>query len=205
MKKTLAVLGLAALIAPAALAADTWTIDRAHSEVSFQVRHIVTNVRGSFKEFDGTIVTDAARPEASSVEFRVKAASIDTQNEKRDAHLRTPDFFAAEQFPEITFKSTAVKATGKDSFDVTGDLTMRGVTRQVTLPVKFLGAMKDPWGNEKAGFELGTTVNRKDYGINWNKALDQGGFMLSDEVKVSVNLEVGKVAPAAAPAAAPAK
>lgn len=202
MKKSLAVLGLAALIAPAALAADTWSIDRAHSEVSFQVRHIVTNVRGSFKEFEGTIVTDAARPEASSVEFKIKAASIDTQNEKRDQHLRTPDFFAVEQFPEITFKSTAVKPTGQDSFDVTGNLTMRGVTRQVVLPVKFLGAMKDPWGGEKAGFELGTTLNRKDYGINWNKAMDQGGFLLSDDVKVTVNLEVGKVVPAAA---APAK
>lgn len=200
MKKSLAVLGLAALIAPAALAADTWSIDRAHSEVSFQVRHIVTNVRGQFTEFDGTIVTDAARPEASSVEFRVKAASVNTQNEKRDQHLRTPDFFAVEQFPEITFKSTAVKPTGKDTYDVTGNFTLRGVTKQVTLPVRFLGAI-----GEKAGFELSTVINRKDYGVNWNKALDQGGFVLSDEVKVSVNLEVGKVVPAAAPAAAPVK
>lgn len=200
MKKSLAVLGLAALIAPAALAADTWTVDRAHSEVSFQVRHFVTNVRGQFGEFDGTIVTDAAKPEASSVEFKIKAASVNTQNDKRDAHLRTPDFFAVEQFPEITFKSTAVKPTGKDTFDVTGNFTLRGVTKQITLPVKFLGSLKDPWGNERAGFELSTVLNRKDYGVNWNKVLDQGGYMLSDDVTVSINLEVAKAAPAAAPA-----
>lgn len=200
MKKSLAVLGLAALIAPAALAADTWTIDKAHSEVSFQVRHIVTNVRGQFGDYDATIVTDAAKPESSSVTFRIKAASVDTQNEKRDAHLRTPDFFAVEQFPEITFKSTAVKPTGQDTFEVTGDFTLRGVTKQITVPVKFLGSVKDPWGNEKAGFEVATVINRKDYGVNWNKALDQGGFLLADEVRISINLEVGKVAPAAAPA-----
>lgn len=200
MKKPLAVLGLAALIAPAALAADTWTIDRAHSEVSFQVRHIVTNVRGQFNDYEATIVTDAAKPESSSVTFKIKAASVDTQNEKRDAHLRTPDFFAVEQYPEITFKSTAIKPTGQDTFEVTGDFTLRGVTKQITLPVKFLGSVKDPWGNEKAGFEVSTVINRKDYGVNWNKALDQGGFLLADEVRISINLEVGKVAPAAAPA-----
>ncbi len=200
MKKSLAVLGLAALIAPAALAADTWTIDKTHSEVSFQVRHIVTNVRGQFNDYEATIVTDAAKPESSSVTFKIKAASVDTQNEKRDAHLRTPDFFAVEQYPEITFKSTAIKPTGQDTFEVTGDFTLRGVTKQITLPVKFLGSVKDPWGNEKAGFEVATVINRKDYGVNWNKALDQGGFLLADEVKISINLEVGKVAPAAAPA-----
>jgi polyisoprenoid-binding protein YceI len=147
-------------------------------------------------------VADAAKPENSSVEFTIKTASIDTNNEGRDKHLRSADFFDAEKFPEITFKSTKVVAKGKDKFDVTGPLTMHGVTKEVTLPVTFLGSQKDPQGNDKAGFEVAATLNRKDFGIVYNRALDAGGFVLGDEVWISINLETAKKKPeAAAPAA----
>jgi polyisoprenoid-binding protein YceI len=201
MKKILLALSLAALAAPTALAVDAWKIDKGHSEASFQVRHLVTQTRGQFTDFEGVVKADNAKPEASSVEFKIKVASISTGIEARDNHLRGPDFFDAANHQEITFVSTAVKATGKDVYAVTGNLTMRGVTKQITLPVTFLGAVKDPWGSERAGFETNITLNRKDYGINWNKALDQGGFVLSDEVKVAINIEAVKEKPAA-PAAA---
>jgi polyisoprenoid-binding protein YceI len=195
MKKSLLALALA--VAAPAGAADTWSIDKGHSEVSFQVRHFVTNVRGYFRDFSGSIVADAAKPENSSVEFKIAATSIDTGVADRDKHLRAPDFFDVEKFPEITFKSTSVKVAGKDSFHVTGTLTMRGVSKEITLPVTFGGTAKDPWGNERAGFESSLTLNRKDYGVNWNKALDQGGFVLADEVKVAINLETIKKKPEA--------
>jgi polyisoprenoid-binding protein YceI len=201
MRRLAVALALAGLAASPALAADTWTVDKAHSETSFQIRHMMAKVRGSFNDFSGTIVADAAKPESSTVEFTIKTASIDTNNEGRDKHLRSADFFDAEKFPEITFKSTKVVAKGKDKFDVTGPLTMHGVTKEVTLPVTFLGTQKDPQGNDKAGFEISATLNRKDYGIVYNRALDAGGFVLGDEVWVSVNLETNKKKPeAAAPA-----
>lgn len=189
MKKSVLVLALLAG-APGALAADTWSIDKGHSEVSFQIRHFVTNMRGRFTDFGGTIVTDSAAPEKSTVEFKIVAASIDTASADRDKHLRSADFFDVEKFPEITFVGKSIKVTGKDAFAVTGTLTMRGVAKEVTLPVTFSGTAKDPWGNQRAGFETAITINRKDFGINWNKALDQGGFVLSEEVKVAINLEV---------------
>lgn len=200
MKKTLLILSLVTMAAPTALAGDVWKIDKGHSEASFQVRHLVTQTRGRFTDFDGQIVADSAKPEASSVEFKIKVTSIDTDVEDRDKHLRSPDFFDVATYPEITFNSTAVKSSGKDTYAVTGNLSMRGVTKQITLPVTFLGTAKDPWGNERAGFETTITLNRKDYGINWNKALDQGGFVLSDEVKVAINIEAIKQKPAAAAA-----
>jgi polyisoprenoid-binding protein YceI len=191
----LAALGTAVAVASPALAADTYQFDKAHTTVGFQVRHIVTNVGGKFQDFSGTIRVDRARPESSSVEFTIQAASINTNEPKRDEHLKSPDFFDVANQPTITFKSTSVKATGKDAYEVTGNLTMRGVTKQITLPVTFLGEAKDPWGNEKMGFETATTLNRKDYGINWNKALDQGGFLVGDDVKVEISVEANKVKP----------
>lgn len=199
MRSTIsAALFAAALSTMPVLAADVHDIDASHSEVSFQVRHLVTQVRGNFNDYEGTIHLDPANLEKSGVDFRIKAASIDTNNADRDKHLRAEDFFHAEKYPEITFKSKSIKKTGKDTYDVTGTLTMRGVAREVTLPVTYLGAVKDPWGNEKAGFATEVTLNRKDYGINWNAALDNGGFVLSDEVKVSINLETQKKKDAAA-------
>ncbi len=201
MKKTLVPLALAAVLAAASAsaapavppaAAGAWTIDRSHSEVGFQVRHLVSKVRGSFDEFDAVIRVDAEALEASSVRFTVKAASIDTKDAKRDEHLRSADFFDTARFPEIRFVSTSVRPAGENRYEVTGDLTMHGVTRRVTLPVTFLGVQRDPWGNDKAGFETAVTLNRKDFGINWNKALDQAGAVLGDDVAVSIALEAAR-------------
>ncbi|HLA79915.1 MAG TPA: YceI family protein [Vicinamibacteria bacterium] len=199
MRKLAFVLAAATLIAQPVLAADTYSVDKTHSDLSFQIRHLVGKVRGSFGDFSGTINADATKPEASTVEFTIKAASIDTANEDRDKHLRSADFFEVEKFPEISFKSTKVKLLGKDRYEVTGDFSMHGVTKPLTLPVSFLGSGKDPWGNERAGFETTTTLNRKDFGIVWNKTLDAGGLVLGDEVSVSITLEAlkKKEAPAA--------
>lgn len=188
---------LSALVA-LPLAAEVHTIDAGHSDVSFQVRHLVSQVRGKFNEYQGKIELNPAKLESSTVEFTIKAASIDTGVADRDKHLRAEDFFFVEKYPEITFKSQSIKSTGKDTYAVTGPLTMRGVTKTVTLPVTYLGKVRDPWGNDKAGFALETTLNRKDYGIVWNAALDNGGVVLGDEVKISINLETAAEKPAAA-------
>jgi polyisoprenoid-binding protein YceI len=180
------------LAAAPALAADSLVIDRSHSEAGFQVRHLFTNVRGRFGAFEGTIAMDPAKPEASSVRFTIDASSIDTDNADRDKHLRSPDFFDVANHPSITFTSEKIRATGKDRYAVTGMLTMRGVSKTMTLPVSFLGTGKDPWGNERAGFSTSVTLNRKDFGINWNKALDNGGVLLGDEVAVTVDIEAVK-------------
>jgi polyisoprenoid-binding protein YceI len=164
-------------------------IDKAHSEATFQVRHLITKVRGRFTDFEGVINADDADPSKSSVTFTIQAPSIDTGAPDRDKHLVSEDFFHVEKFPTITFVSTSVKKTGEDEFAVTGDLTIRGVTRQVTLPVTALGAAKDPWGNLRAGFETEITINRKDFGLNWNAALETGGFLVGDEVKVNLSVQ----------------
>jgi polyisoprenoid-binding protein YceI len=171
---------------------DILTVDKSHSEVTFQVRHLLTKVRGQFDDYEGAIRFDAERPEESSVELRIRAASVNTFVADRDQHLRSADFFDVEAYPELLFKSTAIVAKGDGRFLVTGDLTLRGVTREVTLPVTFLGMAADPWGNTRAGFELETAINRKDFGMQWNVALDQGGVLLGDEVKVAINLETIK-------------
>jgi polyisoprenoid-binding protein YceI len=190
MNRPFAMLALASGLAASPVVAETFVIDRNHSDASFQVRHFVSNVRGRFTDFQGTIEGDPARPEAATVEFTVKAASIDTAQPNRDKHLRSADFFDAEKFPEITFKSTKVKAVGKDKYEVTGPLTMHGVTKPVTLVVTNLGTA-GTGKDRKLGFEATTTVNRKDFGIVWNKALDNGGYMLGDDVTVVVNIEAG--------------
>jgi polyisoprenoid-binding protein YceI len=197
MRRRLA-LGILFLVSAAALrAADTYTIDKAHSDVSFTIRHFASKVHGRFADFEGAIQTDTARPEASSVVFTIKATSIDTNNSNRDNDLRSDNFFDVAKFPEISFKSSKIASTGKDTYAVTGTFTMHGVSKEVTLPVTFLGSMKDPRGNERASFELNTKLNRKDFGINWNRGLDNGGMMLSDDVEVTVDLETIKKAPEA--------
>jgi len=181
-----------ALLAVPAFAADVWLVDKPHSDVSFKVRHFVANQKGKFNDFSGTIIADASKPQNSSVEFVIRTASIDTNDEKRDQHLRSPDFFDVEKFPEITFKSTKIQPTGKNKFKVTGNLTMHGVTKSIILPVSYLGSMKHPNGSEKGGFEAVVTLNRKDYGVIWNRVLDKAGAMLGDEVEVTINLETNK-------------
>jgi polyisoprenoid-binding protein YceI len=192
MIRKLSLAAAATLLVASPVLADTWVIDKNHSEAGFQVRHMMSKVRGHFNDYAGTIVVDPAKPEAASVEFTIKAASIDTANEGRDKDLRSANFFETEKYPDISFKSTKVKAAGKDRYDVTGLLTMHGVSKEVTLPVQVLGYGKDPWGNEKAGFSTDVTLNRKDYGIVWNKALDNGSVLLGDDVWVSINLEASK-------------
>ncbi len=180
------------------LQAESYKIDPGHSEVGFTIRHMVSNVRGRFNDFSGTVDMDPKAPQKGSVEFSVKTTSIDTGNADRDKHLRTADFFDVEKYPEITFKSDSVKPAGKNKYNVTGTLTMHGVSKKVTLPVTFMGEAKDPWGNTRAGFETSTKLDRKEYGIVWNKAIDNGGVLLGDDVNVSINLETIKAAPAAA-------
>jgi polyisoprenoid-binding protein YceI len=182
----------AGLWAGSAFATDTYVFDKNHTEASFQVRHILTKVRGKFDDFAGTIQADPAKPEASSVEFTIKAASIDTGVERRDTHLRSADFFDVEKFPEITFKSSSMKETSKDHFEVTGTLTMHGVSKEIKLPVTFLGTMKSPMGDERAGFEAGITLSRKDYGLLWNRTLEAGNLMLGDDVEIAINIEAVK-------------
>jgi polyisoprenoid-binding protein YceI len=185
-------LALTLMLAAQALAGDVYTVDRNHSEAAFQVRHILTKVRGPFRDFTGTIDFDKAKPENSGVEFHIKAASIDTGVQRRDDHLRSADFFDVEKFPELTFKSTKVVQKGKTAFDVIGDLTIHGVTRQVVLPVTYLGE-----SGPKAGFETAVTINRKDYGLNWNKTLETGGLMVGDDVEITINVEADKQTPKA--------
>ena len=169
--------------------AHTFTIDKAHSEVTFQVRHLVTRVRGHFTDFDGTVQFDEAHPEQSSVTFTINAASIDTGAPDRDAHLRSDDFFAVEKFPAITFTTSTVTPKGAGLFDIEGTLTIRGTAKLLTVPVAYLGTATDPWGNARIGFEGEVTVNRKDFGLNWNAALETGGFLVGDEVKISLSIQ----------------
>lgn len=169
--------------------ARTFTIDKAHSEVTFQVRHLVTKVRGRFTEFSGTIQFDEAAPEQSSLTFTINAASIDTGAADRDAHLRSEDFFAVEKYPEIIFSSSRVTKKSAERLEIEGTLTIRETAEQLTVPVTYLGSAKDPWGNARVGFEGEITVNRKDFGLNWNAALETGGFLVGDDVKISVSLQ----------------
>jgi polyisoprenoid-binding protein YceI len=195
-----ALLTTLALAAVPMFAAETWTVDKAHSSVGFKVRHMMANTTGNFRDFDAVINVDRANLKNSTVEFTIQAASIDTASENRDKHLRSADFFDTEKFPTITFKSTSIAPSKtKDLYNVTGDFTMHGVTKRITLPVQYLGSATTKRG-EVAGFEIETTVNRKDFGVIWNRALDTGGVMLGDDVKVTINLEVNKKvdAPAAA-------
>lgn len=190
----------------ASAATEAYTVDSRHSEAMFRVRHFMSKVSGKFADVSGVVNIDKASPATSSVNISIKTATIDTGVADRDKHLRSADFFDTDKFPEITFKSTKIAPTSrKDVFDVTGDFTMHGVTKQITVPVELLGWQPGPRG-ERAGFSLSTTINRKDYGVTWNRAIDNGGFMLGDDVEVNVAVEAVKAAPAPppAPAAAPA-
>jgi polyisoprenoid-binding protein YceI len=190
----------AVLAASPAFGADTFMIDKGHSEVGFQIRHMMTKVRGRFTDFEGRIQADRAKPAASSVELTIQATSIDTANASRDKDLRSADFFDVEKYPTITFKSTRITPKGKDAYDVTGNLAMRGVTKEITLPVSLLGFMKNQRSMETAGFETSVTLNRKDFGITWNRTLDAGGVLLGDEVYVTINIEARQEAPPSPPA-----
>ena len=171
------------------VAKTTYNFDKSHSEAVFQVRHLVTRVRGRFDDFEGALQYDDANPEGSSVSFTIKTASVDTNEDQRDTHLKSPDFFEVEKYPTIGFKSKRIAKKSAEEFDVVGDLTIRDVTKEITLPVTFLGQAKDPWGNQRLGFESEIMLNRKDYGLTWNAALETGGFLVGDDVKVNLSVQ----------------
>jgi polyisoprenoid-binding protein YceI len=169
----------------------TWTIDPAHSQVEFAVRHLmITKVRGRFAGVKGTLVTDEADPAKAQVEVVIDVNSIDTREPQRDAHLKSADFFDVETYPTITFKSTRVTDVRGDRFTLVGDLTIHGVTREVALDVTSEGRAKDPWGGERAGYSAATRINRRDFGLAWNQALETGGFVVGDEITISLDLEL---------------
>lgn len=179
---------LMTLASPIAQAAE-YSIDPSHSSVSFTIRHLVSKVTGRFNDFEGTFTFEAKKPEASEANVTIKTASITTENDKRDTHLKSPDFFDVKKFPTITFKSKKITADGEGKYKLVGDVTMHGITHEETFAVEFGGTMKDPWGNNRAGFSATTKLNRKNYGIIWNKTLDTGGYMLGDDVDVVLNIE----------------
>jgi polyisoprenoid-binding protein YceI len=175
-----------------ASATGTYTIDPTHSRIGFVARHaMVTKVRGSFNEFEGTGHFDAEQPERSTLSVTIQAASIDTRNADRDAHLRGNDFFDMERFPTITFTSTAISALGDDGYRVVGDLTIKGVTKSVTVDLELSGTAVDPWGNTRLGLEGSTVINRKEWGVSWNAALEAGGVLVGE--KVTLEFEISAV------------
>jgi polyisoprenoid-binding protein YceI len=168
--------------------AGDYTLDAAHSRLGFSARHaMVTTVRGAFKEFEGTAHVDTANPADSKVEVTIKTDSIDTGVADRDVHLRSADFFEIEQHPEITFVSTDVERDG-DDWSVTGDLTIKGISKPVTIAFESTGSARDPFGNVRIGFEGQTTISRKDWGLTWNAALETGGFLVSDKIKLEFDI-----------------
>ncbi|MGE0160521.1 MAG: YceI family protein [Gemmatimonadales bacterium] len=168
-----------------------WKIDASHSHAEFGVRHMmIATVKGRFSDIDGTVVVEDGDPTTANIDVTIGVASIDTRVEQRDQHLRSPDFFDVERFPTLTFRGTKVRRSGEDRYEVLGDLTIRDVTRPVTLDVRSLGSVRDPWGNDRAGYSATTRINRKDFGLNWNQVLETGGFVVGDEVKVDLEVEL---------------
>ncbi|MFF3978901.1 YceI family protein [Streptomyces sp. NPDC001828] len=189
--------------APAATAVDpalaalsgTYTIDPAHSSIGFTVRHaMVTNVRGSFTEHEGTLTLDGSNPANATASIDVKIASVDTGIADRDAHLRSGDFFDAERFPQMSFRSTEARELGGDKYRIIGDLTIKDVTRPLSIDLEFNGTATDPYGNERVGFEGGAEILRSDWGLTWNAALETGGVMVSDKVKLTFDISAIKSA-----------
>ena len=171
---------------------EKWVIDPVHSEIEFKIRHLmITNVKGSFKEFDASIYTTGNDFLTAEVDCWINAASVDTGNDDRDTHVKSAEFFDVDQFPQITFKAdTYEKVDGDGSFEVWGKLTIKGIAKKIKLDVEFGGVMADPWGNEKAGFTINGKINRKDWGLTYNAALETGGVLISDEVKISAEIQL---------------
>ena len=169
-----------------------WRFDPTHTRIGFSTRHaMITKVRGAFNDFEGSITVDAENPERSKVNLTVEVGSIDTRNADRDQHLRTNDFFDAPQFPEITFVSSRIDLVDEGHFIVNGDVTIRGITKQISIPIDFIGVERDPMGNLRAGFEGSRRIDRQDFGLKWNTALDSGGVLVSD--KITLEFEVSAV------------
>ena len=188
IKPALLLSTLAAAIFSAS-AADTYTIDNAHSSVGFAVKHLmVTTTKGQFKDYTGTIQYDAKDISKSSVKVTIKTASINTDNNDRDNHLRSPDFFDATKNPDITFESTKIVKQGL-GYEAAGKLTIKGVTKDVKIPFTINGPVKDPWGNTRIGVEGGLTINRQDFGVSWSKTLDNGNLVVANDVKIDLVIE----------------
>lgn len=175
------------------MATTNWSVDPTHSEVGFKVKHMMfTNVSGKFDTFEAKAVTEGEQFDNAQVSFSADAASVNTGNADRDKHLVSGDFFDAEQFPKLEFQSTSFQKKGADNYEMKGDLTLHGVTKNVTLDVEYGGTGKDPWGNLKAGFTISGKFNRKDFGLNWNAALEAGGVLVSDEVRLNADIQMVK-------------
>ncbi len=171
----------------------SWTVDQAHTAIEFSVRHMmISKVRGSFEQFEISVQVDENDPSASVVEAKIAAASINTREAQRDAHLRSADFFNAEAFPYLVFRSKSFTMQGSSRGVLVGDLTIRDVTHEVTLNVEYLGQAKSPWGAVSAGFTADTKINRKDWGLEWNVALETGGFLVGEEVEIHIETELVK-------------
>ncbi|GAC1541553.1 MAG: YceI family protein [Myxococcales bacterium] len=177
--------------------AETWNIDTAHSQITFTVRHMVfAKVRGRFGKWTGALQLDPRQLGTSQVEVKIDAASIDTSEAQRDAHLKSPDFLDVARFPELTFKSRRVELQGKDKARITGDLSLHGVTREVALEAEVSGRGKDPWGNERIGFSATTAVDRTDFGLKWNQALEAGGLLVGTKIDIEIELQTLQQKPA---------
>ena len=196
--RSIAAIAVLTVAAVSLAAGETYQIDSMHTTVGFTVRHmVINNVGGSFKDFMGTVEYDGKDLMSVKASGTIKAASIDTGIAKRDQHLRSPDFLDVAKYPEITFQSERVEKQG-DAYALVGKLTLHGVTQEVSLPISVSGPIKDSWGNERIGLGINGALNRKVYGINWSQTLDNGGLVVSDEVKVEINAEAVKQAPAPA-------
>ena len=175
------------------MATSKWAIDPTHSEIGFKVKHMMfTNVSGTFAAYDATITTEDDNFENANFEFSANIDSISTNNTDRDNHLKSADFFDADNFPKLTFKASSFTKDG-DDYEITGDLSIKEVTKPVKFPVEFSGLMKDPWGNTKAGLNIYGKINRKDWGLNWNSALETGGVLVGEEVKLNIELQLIKL------------
>lgn len=175
------------------MATTKWAIDPTHSEIGFKVKHMMfTNVSGTFAAYDATITTEDDNFENANFEFSANIDSISTNNLDRDNHLKSGDFFDADNFPKLTFKASSFTKDG-DDYEITGDLSIKEVTKPVKFPVEFSGLMKDPWGNTKAGLNIYAKINRKDWGLNWNSALETGGVLVGEEVKLNIELQLIKL------------
>ena len=193
MKKMNALAVALLLSAGSVFAQSTWEVDKVHTNVLFNVSHmVVAEITGNFTDFNATITGTKADYSDAQAEMTIKVASISTDNEKRDAHLKSNDFFAVDKFPEITFKSTSFKKTGDNTYKITGDFTMRGVTKTIELDAKFKGEINDPWGNTKSGWKVTGSLDRFDYGVDWNKAIEAGGFVVGKNIDITINAEFAK-------------
>lgn len=175
------------------MSTDAWNFDTSHSSITFSIRHlVVSKVRGRFTKWTGSFALDAEGTAPGKISASIEIASIDTNEPQRDGHLRSPDFFDAERFPTMSFQSTGIRRIDDTELEITGQLTIRDVTREVTLASEFGGRVTDPWGNQRLGYSAKTTINRKDFGLGWNQVLEAGGVVVGEKVEIAIEVELVK-------------